>query len=391
MRGDGGGELFEFSGFVLDARQRVLRGARGEPVPLAARAFETLLYLVSHPNQLIEKQVLMKAVWPNAVVEENNLSQSICVLRRVLGETPGEHRFIVTVPGRGFRFVALVRRMDALAERATRAQRGALVPAPAALERMIAVPSTSADPHEGLRGMRRAGARRWVPWAAAALVICGVLAAMIRMSGRPVDFGAVPASRIGGNGGAPARTAGADRGAATALVSANRSAGARDARAGPRLAVLPFDSLGQDSGSALFADGLHAEILAALAQRAPWIELVSRTTMMTYRTHPQPVGNLARVLGVTHVIEGSVRREATHTRLTLQLIDARTDNLIWAQSYDLTFADALDLEPAVAAEVISQLSARLGRHLARGGGMRSSRRPQAGEQSGHIGPSRTLR
>src|SRR5262245_29558197 len=105
-------EVFTFSGFSLDPRKRLLFGPDGRALPLSGRAFDTLLYLVEHPNQLIDKQALMKAVWPNVVVEENNLNQNISIVRRALGETAGEHRFVVTVPGRGFRFVPAVERLD---------------------------------------------------------------------------------------------------------------------------------------------------------------------------------------------------------------------------------------------------------------------------------------
>src|SRR5690349_429156 len=101
---------YEFGDFRLDAAQRLLllkSGARA--LPLTSRAFDTLLYLVEHPGQLLSKATLMKAVWPDVVVEENSLNQNISLLRRVLGESPGEYRFIVTVPGRGYRFVAEVR------------------------------------------------------------------------------------------------------------------------------------------------------------------------------------------------------------------------------------------------------------------------------------------
>src|SRR5215469_18416693 len=93
------GWMFAFAGFSLDPRRCLLFGTQGEPIPLNGRAFDTLLYLVEHPNVLVDKQTLMKAVWPNVTVEENNLNQTISAVRRALGETPGEHRFIITVAG----------------------------------------------------------------------------------------------------------------------------------------------------------------------------------------------------------------------------------------------------------------------------------------------------
>jgi DNA-binding winged helix-turn-helix (wHTH) protein len=100
---------YAFEGFRLDAQHRVLSRADGEPVPLAPKVFDMLLYFVERPGQLIAKRELLEAIWPHVVVEENNLTQAISALRRILGETPGAHRFIVTEPGRGYRLVASVR------------------------------------------------------------------------------------------------------------------------------------------------------------------------------------------------------------------------------------------------------------------------------------------
>lgn len=99
---------YVFDGFRLDAQHRVLTGADGYPLPLTPKALDTLLYLVERSGQMVDKRELLDAVWPHVVVEENNLNQAVSALRRTLGETPGEHRFIVTEPGRGYRFVASV-------------------------------------------------------------------------------------------------------------------------------------------------------------------------------------------------------------------------------------------------------------------------------------------
>ena len=100
--------IYEFGGFRLDAAQRVLADAAGKPVPLAPRVFDTLLYLVENAGQLVEKNALIEAVWPDVTVEDNSLSQNISTLRRALGDQTGDNRFIVTAPGRGYRFVAKV-------------------------------------------------------------------------------------------------------------------------------------------------------------------------------------------------------------------------------------------------------------------------------------------
>src|SRR5687768_6069181 len=97
--------ILEFAGYFLDTRRRLLIGPDGASIDISARAFDTLHYLASHPHELIDKQRLMTAVWRSSVVEENNLTQQISTLRKLLGEAAGEHRFIVTVARQGYRFV----------------------------------------------------------------------------------------------------------------------------------------------------------------------------------------------------------------------------------------------------------------------------------------------
>src|SRR5678815_1816747 len=100
----------EFREFRIDVtKRRLLR--EGEIVPLAPKVFDVLLTLAERSGRTIEKDELMQKVWPDAVVEENNLTQNIYTLRKILGESRNDNRFIVTVPGIGYRFVAEVRRV----------------------------------------------------------------------------------------------------------------------------------------------------------------------------------------------------------------------------------------------------------------------------------------
>jgi len=103
-----GKELYEFGPFRLDSSKRLLL-RDNQPVPLQLKAFETLLVLVRNSEQVVLKDDLMKAVWPDTFVEESNLAQNIFVLRKTLGAAVGEHRYIATVPGRGYRFTEKVR------------------------------------------------------------------------------------------------------------------------------------------------------------------------------------------------------------------------------------------------------------------------------------------
>jgi TolB-like protein len=100
--------VLEFGGFRLDRGERSLVTAAGVPIQLTRRLYDLLLYMVEHPGRLLEKQALMDAVWKGAVVEENTLSRTISNLRQLLDEGAGEHRYIETVSGLGYRFIAPV-------------------------------------------------------------------------------------------------------------------------------------------------------------------------------------------------------------------------------------------------------------------------------------------
>src|SRR5260370_420678 len=101
--------FYDFGSFRIDAGKRLLLKSDGQQVSLTPKAFDTLLYLVQHSGRLLDKNELLRAVWPDAIVEENNLNQHISTLRRVLGDRRDEHRYIVTAPGRGYRFAAEVK------------------------------------------------------------------------------------------------------------------------------------------------------------------------------------------------------------------------------------------------------------------------------------------
>lgn len=110
--------FYEFGPFRLDVeRRRLLRG--DHPVSLSARTFDTLLALVEHRGELVEKDALMSAVWPDTAVEEGNLTQHISLLRKALGEQRAEHLYVATVARRGYRFVSPVRTIGAVPQRAS--------------------------------------------------------------------------------------------------------------------------------------------------------------------------------------------------------------------------------------------------------------------------------
>src|ERR1700755_1233683 len=100
--------FYALGAFRLDAGERVLLGERGV-VPLTPKAFDTLLVLVENSGHLLGKEELMRKVWPDSFVEENNLAQNISMLRKALGEDACGQKYIETVPKRGYRFAAEVK------------------------------------------------------------------------------------------------------------------------------------------------------------------------------------------------------------------------------------------------------------------------------------------
>jgi DNA-binding winged helix-turn-helix (wHTH) protein/Tfp pilus assembly protein PilF len=114
-----GTSCYEFGEFRVDIGRRILLQA-GNTIALTPRQFDTLLYLVEHCDRVITKEELMKAIWSDAFVEENNLNQSVSAIRRALGERRGDNRYIITVPGVGYRFAAPVKLVSSVEHRAAR-------------------------------------------------------------------------------------------------------------------------------------------------------------------------------------------------------------------------------------------------------------------------------
>lgn len=102
------GHSYEFGPFRVDTRKRLLL-RNGQVMPITPKAFDILLALIESRDEAMSKDELMQAVWPEVVVEENNLTRNISTLRKALGERPNEHQYVVTIPGRGYQFVAEVR------------------------------------------------------------------------------------------------------------------------------------------------------------------------------------------------------------------------------------------------------------------------------------------
>jgi eukaryotic-like serine/threonine-protein kinase len=175
--------LYEFGPFQVDpAKQVLLR--ENQPVAITPKVFETLLILVRHSRDVVTKDDLMKSVWPDSFVEEANLSQNIFVLRKTLGDTPEDRRYIATIPGRGYRFVAEVRTIaqdsdDVLISSSSRAQ--------IVVEHPVAAP-TVPEPADGL-WPKAIGRYGWAVAAGMVVLVGGTILFLSRHTQKPVSLG----------------------------------------------------------------------------------------------------------------------------------------------------------------------------------------------------------
>ena len=302
--------LYDFANFRLDARNHLLFRHDGSRVPLTPKVFDTLLVLVHHAGTVLTKNRLMEAVWPDTVVEENNLSQNISALRRILGETPGANRFIGTVPGRGYRFVAPVRSV---------AGNEAVLP-----------PLDGTSPPLGLSPalahVAEPATARWRflrPVAAVALALCAVIGLFSWRSAAPSRPSVTPSRENG-------------------------------------VAVLPFENLNRDGSDEFFVNGIHDDILASVAKIKD-LKVIARASVMDYRG-PRLAGRVRLIgnsLGVSHVLEGSVRRESDRVVVNAALIDTKNERRVWSERYERTLTDSLSLQGELALEIARELRATL--------------------------------
>jgi TolB-like protein/DNA-binding winged helix-turn-helix (wHTH) protein/Tfp pilus assembly protein PilF len=293
--------FYSFGEFRVDAAKRLLLcGERRITVP--PKVFDTLLVLLENSGRVVEKDELMRLVWAETVVEENNLSQAISALRRALGEDPAAHRYIVTVPGRGYRFVAAVKE-------------------PAGKHSELRTEESNASASSGRSPWRR---RLVVPALALALVLAAVSATYLALTRHP---------RLTDTG-----------------ITGIRS-----------LAVLPLDNLSHDPAEDYFVDGMTDELITELGQIAT-LRVISRTSAMQYRGTNKSLPQIARELNVEAVVEGTVLRSGDRVRITAQLILVPTDKHLWAHSYDGDLHDVLTLQENVAKDISAQIRAQLSPH-----------------------------
>src|SRR5262245_26935227 len=324
--------LYEFGDFQLDAAKRRLRRLDGTPIPLTPRVFDTLLYMVEHHDSVLDKERIMEAVWPDSIVEENNLAQAISKLRQVFGETPGSHSYIMTVPGRGYRFVAGVAQRS---ESATSAEPDA-GKEPTKKPEIVSVQVARIQRPVTPWPRPRNTGWLWTFALSAALVVIliGLFSVRHRNS---------PHAANGPTSPAPIAT------------PSSAPAGIPE----KSVAVLPFDNLSDEKENAYFAAGVQDEITTNLARIAE-LKVISRTSANLYKSgNPRNSREIGEQLGVAHLLEGNVQRLGNRLRVNAQLIKVSTDSHVWAQTYDRDVADLFAIQSEIAQAIAAQLHAKI--------------------------------
>ena len=305
---DANTHIYLFGDFRLDvARRLLLRRDNGQVVKLTAKAFDTLLYMVRHAGTSLSKDELMLAVWPDTVVEENNLSQNVSSLRRALGEKQGENRYIATLPGHGFSFVAAVTPLaggesadvpeDAL--QAARGEQGSKVITPA----------------HSQSAWRRKRLIILTGVTLTALVGLGVYFWRVRTKTVPVM---------------PVRT----------------------------LAVLPFKPLVVENRDEALELGMADALITKLSNTRGVIVRPLASARRYGGIEQDPLA-ARRALQVDAVIDGSIQRWGDRIRVTARLVGIGGEQL-WAGQFDEKFTDIFTVQDAISGRVAGALALHLG-------------------------------
>jgi DNA-binding winged helix-turn-helix (wHTH) protein/tetratricopeptide (TPR) repeat protein len=313
----GGNHLYEFCRFRFDPENHLLE-CEGSSIPLTPKAFEILLVLVQNGSRLTTKEELMRRVWPDSFVEEANLTVNISALRRQLGETPSGQQYIETVPKKGYRFAVPVTHVSldlpATSQHVSPANETA---------REAKAPTEMPSIHSEALSPKSTEKRSW--WRSHVVILSFIL---VVLSGS-VYF--LYRSRT---------------------VPAHRSHPPR------RLAVLPFQNLQADANT----DFLGFSLADAVITKLDYIsELYVRpsSTIQKYRSQAIDIPRVAADLNVDTLLTGTFIRDGDDLRIACQLIDVKTENLLWKGAFDLKYDKLLTVQETVANQIIRGLKLTL--------------------------------
>jgi TolB-like protein/DNA-binding winged helix-turn-helix (wHTH) protein len=320
-------------GFVLDLLAGELFTASGELAGLRKQALDVLLVLGRRAGQVVAKDELMGLVWPQVVVGEGSLTQAVADIRRVLGD--GEHRIVRNVARRGYMLVP----DDAPEPQPAARQPAAVLAAAPAPD--LAPPGSNAAPPSPPATPAAAPPRRR-SWAAT-LGLTAVLALL----------------------GAAAWFATRDEAPAWQTPAAAARPPLPEQVPALSIAVMPLTVEGDPTDADWLADALHGDLITEIARTRGSL-VIGRDTMVSYKARPVDPREVARELGVRHVVRGSLRREGEQIRLNLALVDGETGVQRWADTFvaeraalPRTLNDfAVQVERALTVEVFRVSTAR---------------------------------
>jgi TolB-like protein/DNA-binding winged helix-turn-helix (wHTH) protein len=316
--------LYEFGSYRVDAVKRVLL-RDGEPVPVTSKVFETLLVLIERSGQVLQKDELMKALWPDTIVEENNLTQQISMLRKALGERAGDHRYVVTVPGRGYSFVASVKEIEVDRAPESRASANLIADAREALEHEQAKSEEEekTDPAAAITSTTR---RRRM-----SLTLIVAVFALLAGVGLLISYRWIEGKAEQRESGAPGRS----------------------------IAVLPFKDLSTRSSDNSLGTGLTDTLIARLSNIRQ-ISVRPTSAVIKYAGENWDARTAGRELGVDSVLEGTVQRAGDRVRVTAQLVSVRDGSALWAQSFDDRFTDIFAMQDSISEQIARAMLLKLG-------------------------------
>ena len=312
-----------FDDFELRPNEASLLRA-GHRLKLQPQPFRVLAYLIARSPAIVTREELGRYVWEAGIYVDLDQSVAYCIrqIRQVLRDCATQPRYVETLPRQGYRFICAVNN----------------VPAP--LTDSLKEPSATEEDNRSIaQHAVAASVSAKLPNEALALVEQHVSAAKSGGSGRPRFV-------------RPAAMAMITLAFLSPVLWRYKRARTSNAPLIRSLAVLPIENLSGDPGQEYIADGLTDELTTMLVKDST-LRIISRTSVMQYKGARRPLAEVARVLGADAVVEGSYARVGTRTHITLQLIHAKTDSHLWAESFDRGANDAT--VPNQAAQSIARL------------------------------------
>src|ERR1700728_2639424 len=323
---------YEFGPFVLDTLQHALL-KDGKPVPLTPKTYDSLLVLVQNSGRMLSKEELMRILWPDSFVEESTLTQQVSMIRRVLGDSASDPRYIVTVPGRGYRFIPEVLRCEDNQERSSSNVLTAQVfggtgdrESEDQTTKAGMVARKSLEPIAPY-SPTQSKSNRW------ALLSIAALALLVAAATGITKLRHVPIS-------APTQS------------GTPRSAMPRS------LAILPLQNLRQDSKS----DFLGFSLADAVITKLDYVSSLTvrpSTAIERYRNQVIDLQKVGGELNVDTLLTGSFLRDRDKLRITYQLIEVKTEKILGRGTIDLKYDDLLKVQDNVAHRIIQELELNL--------------------------------